>query len=180
MADTSCCAPRCRPSRWRIPFAPSVRSLDPLAAAQPGADHGAGGCARARPRAASTPLSFPALPSPPSCWPCSAFTASSRSPSPPACRRWPSAWRSARSVRTLCGSCRISGLKLAAIGCVLGLAGAVAASGILRCFLFHVSPFDPVVLILATVAVFVLALAASALPARRAASVNPLAALRGE
>ena len=74
----------------------------------------------------------------------------------------------------------ISGLKLAAIGCVLGLAGAVAASGILRSFLFHVSPFDPVVLIVATVAVFVLALAASALPARRAASVNPLAALRGE
>ncbi len=74
----------------------------------------------------------------------------------------------------------LSGLKLAAIGCVLGLAGAVAASSILRSFLFHVSPFDPLVMIVATVAVFVLALAASALPARRAASVNPLAALRGE
>lgn len=74
----------------------------------------------------------------------------------------------------------LSGLKLAAIGCILGLAGALAASSILRSFLFHVSPFDPVVMILATVAVFVLALAASALPARRAASTSPLEALRAE
>jgi predicted permease len=74
----------------------------------------------------------------------------------------------------------ISGLKLAAIGCALGLAGATAASSILRSFLFHVSPFDPVVMIAGAVAVFVLALAASALPARRAASVDPVLALRAE
>ena len=74
----------------------------------------------------------------------------------------------------------LSGLRLAAIGCVLGLAGAAAASTILRSFLFHVSPFDPIVMILATLAVFVLALAASALPARRAASTDPLKALRAE
>lgn len=74
----------------------------------------------------------------------------------------------------------LSGLRLAALGCVLGLAGAAAASSILRSFLFHVSPFDPIVMILATLAVFALALAASALPARRAASVNPLEALRAE
>ena len=74
----------------------------------------------------------------------------------------------------------ISGLKLAAIGCVLGLAGAAVASSVLRSFLFHVSPFDPVVMILTAIAVFVLALAASAIPARRAASVDPIQALRGE
>jgi putative ABC transport system permease protein len=74
----------------------------------------------------------------------------------------------------------ISGLKLAASGCVLGLAGAAAASTVLRSFLFHVSPFDPLVMILTAVAVFALALAASAIPARRAASVDPLQALRGE
>jgi predicted permease len=73
-----------------------------------------------------------------------------------------------------------SGLKLAAIGCVLGLAGAAAASTVLRSFLFHVSPFDPVVVVLAAITVFALALAASALPARRAASVDPIQALRGE
>ena len=37
-----------------------------------------------------------------------------------------------------------SGAKLALIGCVVGLAGAVAASGLLRSLLFGVSPFDPV------------------------------------
>jgi predicted permease len=74
----------------------------------------------------------------------------------------------------------ISGIKLAAVGCVLGLAGAAAASSILRSFLFHVSPFDPVVMILTAIAVFVLALMASAFPARRAASVDPIQALRGE
>jgi ABC-type lipoprotein release transport system permease subunit len=62
----------------------------------------------------------------------------------------------------------VSGLKLASIGAVLGLAGAAAASGVLRSFLFPVSPFDPVVM----------ALAASALPALRAAFVNPMQALR--
>jgi predicted permease len=74
----------------------------------------------------------------------------------------------------------ISGLKLAAIGCVLGLAGAVAASSVLRSFLFQVSPFDPVVMTLTAIAVFALALMASAFPARRAASVDPIQALRGE
>jgi ABC-type antimicrobial peptide transport system permease subunit len=50
----------------------------------------------------------------------------------------------------------------------------------MRAFRFGVSPFEPVVMILAAVVVFALALAASALPARRAASVDPLRALRGE
>lgn len=73
-----------------------------------------------------------------------------------------------------------SGLKLAAVGACLGLAGAAAMSSVLRPFLFHVSPFDPVVMALTAMAVFALALAASALPAFRAASVNPIEALRGE
>ncbi len=74
----------------------------------------------------------------------------------------------------------ISGAKLAAIGCAIGLAGAAAASGLLRSFLFGVSPFDPVVLTVAAVAVLLLALAASALPATRAASIDPMQSLRGE
>lgn len=71
-----------------------------------------------------------------------------------------------------------SGLKLAAAGAFLGLAGAAAASSMLRPFLFHVSPFDPVVMALTGMAVFALALAASALPAFRAASIDPMQALR--
>jgi ABC-type antimicrobial peptide transport system permease subunit len=73
-----------------------------------------------------------------------------------------------------------SGVKLAAVGCVLGLLGGVAASRLLRSFLFEVSPFDPDVLALSAVAMLLLALAASALPARRASGTDPLLALRGE
>jgi len=73
-----------------------------------------------------------------------------------------------------------SGLKLAAVGCVLGLGGAAAVSGLLRSFLYGVSPFDPLVMALAAAAVFLLALLAAAMPARRAAKVNPIRALRGE
>ena len=73
-----------------------------------------------------------------------------------------------------------SGAKLAVIGCVVGLAGAVAASGLLKSMLFGVSPFDPIVLAAAAVGVLALAVAASALPALRAASVDPVHALRGE
>jgi ABC-type antimicrobial peptide transport system permease subunit len=73
-----------------------------------------------------------------------------------------------------------SGTKLSLIGCVIGLVGAAAVSGLLRSFLFGVSPFDPAVLILAAVAIFLLALAASAIPAQRAASIDPMQALRGE
>ena len=73
-----------------------------------------------------------------------------------------------------------SGLKLAAVGCILGLAGAAAASRLLQSFLFHVSPFDPVVMMMAAIAVLGLAVAASTLPALRAASVDPMQALRAE
>jgi predicted permease len=73
-----------------------------------------------------------------------------------------------------------SGAKLAAIGCVLGLAGAAAASSLLRSLLFGVSPFDPLVLTLAAMGVLLLALTASMLPALRAASIDPMQALRGE
>jgi predicted lysophospholipase L1 biosynthesis ABC-type transport system permease subunit len=73
-----------------------------------------------------------------------------------------------------------SGLKLAAVGCAAGLAGAVAVSSLLRSFLYNVSPFDPLVMTLTSLVVLALAAAASALPARRAASVDPIQALRGE
>ena len=74
----------------------------------------------------------------------------------------------------------VSGAKLAAFGCVLGLAGAAANSTLLRSLLFGVSPFDPLVLTLAAVGVLLLALTASMLPALRAASIDPMQALRGE
>jgi predicted lysophospholipase L1 biosynthesis ABC-type transport system permease subunit len=73
-----------------------------------------------------------------------------------------------------------SGLKLAVVGCVLGLVGAIAASRLMGSFLFGVSAMDPLVLTLASVLVLLLALAACLLPAQRAASVDPMQALRAE
>jgi len=71
-----------------------------------------------------------------------------------------------------------SAARLGALGCAIGLLGAAAASRLLRTFLFDVSPFDPLVLALAAVSVLLLALLASFLPAHRAASINPMSALR--
>jgi predicted permease len=72
----------------------------------------------------------------------------------------------------------ISAVKLAAIGCAIGLLGAAAASHLLSSLLFQVSAFDPIVLVLASFCVLLLAMAASLLPAQRAASINPMSALR--
>jgi putative ABC transport system permease protein len=81
---------------------------------------------------------------------------------------------------SIVGLVLISGLKLAAAGSIIGVAGAVAASRLLRTFVFGVSTLDPLVLVLAAVLVLMLAMAASLLPARRAASIDPIKALRAE
>lgn len=73
-----------------------------------------------------------------------------------------------------------SGAKLAALGCVIGLVGSAAASGLLRTLLFGVSPYDPFVLGFAGLGVMLLAVVASGLPALRAAATDPTKALRGE
>ncbi len=73
-----------------------------------------------------------------------------------------------------------SGVKLGLLGCGIGILTAVFATRLLRSLLFQVDPLDPIVLALAATSVFLLALAASVLPARRAAKVNPMVALRYE
>ena len=73
-----------------------------------------------------------------------------------------------------------SGAKLAFVGCAIGFAGAVAASRLLRSFLFGVSPFDPVVMASTGVLILLLALGASLLPAYRASRIDPMKALRYE
>lgn len=69
---------------------------------------------------------------------------------------------------------------LGAIGIVLGLTGSVALSGLIRGVLFGAGTIDPVVLMAVALAFMVLTLAASWIPARRAASVEPLVALRND
>jgi putative ABC transport system permease protein len=73
----------------------------------------------------------------------------------------------------------VSGVKLAAAGCVLGLLGAVGVSKLLQSLLFGVSPFDPIVLGLSALVVLLLAVAASFFPARKAADADPMHVLRG-
>jgi ABC-type antimicrobial peptide transport system permease subunit len=72
----------------------------------------------------------------------------------------------------------VSGAKLGLAGCVIGGIAAVFATRLLRSMLFHVDPLDPMVLVLAAVSIFALALLASVVPARRAAAVEPMQALR--
>ncbi len=73
-----------------------------------------------------------------------------------------------------------AGLALAALGTLLGLAGALAASRLLRGFLFGVRPLDPLTFVIVPVLVLAAAALASYLPARRAARLDPLQALRTE
>jgi ABC-type lipoprotein release transport system permease subunit len=74
----------------------------------------------------------------------------------------------------------LSGAKLGLAGCAIGAVAAVFATRLLRSLLFQVDALDPVVLVVATVSIFLLALAASVVPAHRAASVDPMEALRAE
>jgi putative ABC transport system permease protein len=72
------------------------------------------------------------------------------------------------------------GLRLALIGVVVGLAGAIALARLLRSELFEVSAADPVTLIGAAAVLVGIAAAATWLPARRATRVSPMEALRAE
>jgi len=74
----------------------------------------------------------------------------------------------------------VSAIKLALAGCAIGLVATAAASRLLRALLFSVSPFDPLVLSLTALTVVALAIVASLLPATRAASIDPMKALRSE
>jgi predicted permease len=74
----------------------------------------------------------------------------------------------------------VSGAKLAAIGCAAGLIGALAVSKLLGSLLFNVSATDPLILTSSIAIMIVLSLVACAIPAQRAASANPVDALRSE
>ena len=69
---------------------------------------------------------------------------------------------------------------LSAMGSVVGLCAAIAAARLLRGFLFEVNPLDPLTFCAVPVLMLLLALIAAWVPARRAASIDPMLALRSE
>ena len=72
------------------------------------------------------------------------------------------------------------GIGLVAVGAVVGLAGALATTRLLRSFLFDLTSSDPVTYTVIVVVLGAAAVAASWIPARRASRVDPVVALRAE
>jgi predicted permease len=69
---------------------------------------------------------------------------------------------------------------LATAGILVGIGGAFALTRFLRAFLFEIKPTDPATFAAVAVALFLVALLAGYIPARRAMRVDPMVALRHE
>jgi predicted permease len=72
------------------------------------------------------------------------------------------------------------GLRLAAIGTVCGVAAALACTRLMKSLLFEISPLDPLTFAGVPLVLLAAAVAASYLPAMRAALVDPVESLRSE
>jgi ABC-type antimicrobial peptide transport system permease subunit len=74
----------------------------------------------------------------------------------------------------------LDGAVLLGMGVALGLLGSFAVAGLLEGLLFGVAPGDPVTTVLAITVMAVVGLGAAAVPALRAARIDPLVAIRTE
>ncbi|MEO8452872.1 MAG: ABC transporter permease, partial [Gemmatimonadota bacterium] len=81
---------------------------------------------------------------------------------------------------TVVGAIVRDGLKLAGAGVVVGLIGAAASGRLLKGLLFGVTSMDPVTYVAVPLVLLGVAVAATLLPARRAARVDPVEVLRKE
>jgi ABC-type antimicrobial peptide transport system permease subunit len=72
----------------------------------------------------------------------------------------------------------ISSARLALLGCGIGVLASLAVSRLVSSFLFEVSATDPVIYLAGVLIMMLMALLASALPAMRAASADPMNVLR--
>lgn len=81
---------------------------------------------------------------------------------------------------TLTGMFVRHGLSLTAIGVGLGLIGAAVSMRLLSSLLFNVKPLDPITYAASSIGLLATAWLASYLPSRRAATVDPVEALRAE
>jgi putative ABC transport system permease protein len=74
----------------------------------------------------------------------------------------------------------VQGMKMTLVGVVFGLIGALMLMRLMKSLLFNVSATDPVTFLAIAMLLTVVALLASYIPARRAAKVDPMVALRYE
>src|SRR5207302_9125193 len=82
--------------------------------------------------------------------------------------------------RTITHMVVASGARMVVIGAAAGLAAALALSGLMKSLLFGIGPRDPLTFIAAPAIFLAVALVAAYVPARRAARVSPMEALRAE
>ena len=82
--------------------------------------------------------------------------------------------------RDVLGMIAAQGAKIAVAGISIGLLAAVMLTRGMQSLLFNVSPFDPITLAAVAVLLLIVTLVACYLPARRAAQVDPMVALRHE
>jgi len=80
-------------------------------------------------------------------------------------------------VRTLT---RVSAWRLTAVGIRFGIAGALVVSRLMRQALFEVDPADPLVYLVLSVTLLLVAECAAFFPARRATRIDAMTALRTE
>jgi len=74
----------------------------------------------------------------------------------------------------------VESLSVAALGLALGIPASLAVARTLRSMVYGLSPSDPLTIVLALAGIATITLAAAIFPARRAASVDPMRALRME
>lgn len=73
-----------------------------------------------------------------------------------------------------------NGMKLSLIGVAIGLAAAFALTRVMASLLFEVTPTDAMTYAIVSVGLLVVAFLGCYIPARRAAKIDPLVALRHE
>jgi ABC-type antimicrobial peptide transport system permease subunit len=83
-------------------------------------------------------------------------------------------------VRDILSLVFCKGLVLIGIGNVIGVLGAFILSRFMSGLLYEVKPTDPLTFVLVPVMLSVVAFCACTIPARRAAKIDPMAALRYE
>jgi len=84
------------------------------------------------------------------------------------------------AARDVLGMVMGQGAKLAAVGLVLGIAGAAGLMHLMTTLLFQVKPTEPVVFLLVAGGLMAVALIASLIPSVRAIRIHPAIALRHE